>query len=270
MLLDLNFGRVFAVDYNGITCAAKNNYFQLCYISPAKAAEFKRLYLKECLQYSILHHPNIVKLLGLYYPPNDQIGYLLVMKLIHCNLTELLLNYQDIPMYVKLVILQDVAKAACYLHTQTPAISHCRLNARSVLLTTCLVAKLTNPTVFPVVSSLVADIEPVAKRQGYDFMPPKVFEGDPNYGLSLDVLSFGCVVCHVVTQERPTPLPLSVVEPKSGKMITVSEVERRRQWIDQISEESLKQLVVACLDNDQARRPSMSLVSERITSLITG
>ena len=84
------------------------------------------------------------------------------------------------------------------------------------------------------------------------------------------MFSFGCVVCHVVTQERPTPLPLSVVEPMSGKMITVSEVERRRQWIDQISEESLKQLVVACLDNDQARRPSMSLVSERITSIITG
>ena len=30
-------------------------------------------------------------------------------------------------------------------------------------------------------------------------MPPGVFEDDPHYGLPLDVFSFGCVVCHVIT-----------------------------------------------------------------------
>ena len=66
------------------------------------------------------------------------------------------------------------------------------------------------------------------------------------------------------------PLPLSVVDLKSRKKITVSEVERCKQYIDQISEESLKQLVITCLNSDQARRPLISLVNEKITSMITG
>ena len=66
------------------------------------------------------------------------------------------------------------------------------------------------------------------------------------------------------------PSPLSVVNLKSRKKITVSEVERRKQYIDQISEESLKQLVITCINNEQARRPLISLVNEKITSMITG
>ena len=101
-------------------------------------------------------------------------------------------------------------------------------------------------------------------------MSPEVFEDDPHCGLPLDVFSFDCVVCHVTTQQWPVPLPLSVVDLKSGKEVTVSKVQRRKQYIDQISEESLKQLVITCLNNDQVRRPLISLINERITSMIAG
>ena len=47
-------------------------------------------------------------------------------------------------------------------------------------------------------------------------------------------------------------------------------LERRKDYIDQINEASLKQLVIACLDDNSGKRPPISLVSERINSIITG
>ena len=84
------------------------------------------------------------------------------------------------------------------------------------------------------------------------------------------MFSFGCVVCHVITQQGPEPSELIQRNPITEMLIELSEVERRSRYIDQISEGSLKQLVIACLDNDQERRPPISLVNERITSIITG
>ena len=84
------------------------------------------------------------------------------------------------------------------------------------------------------------------------------------------MFSFGCVVCDVITQQFLFPSSLSTVDYKGRKKVIVSEVERRKHYIDQISEGSLKQLVITCLDDNQERRPPISLVSERITSIITG
>ena len=103
-----------------------------------------------------------------------------------------------------------------------------------------------------------------------DFMPPEAFGDDPHYGLSLDVFSFGCVVCHVITQQWPTPLSCLGIDPVTGTRRVLSEVERRKDYIDQINEVSLKQLVITCLDDNSGKRPSISLVSERINSIITG
>ena len=103
-----------------------------------------------------------------------------------------------------------------------------------------------------------------------DFMPPETLVDDPHYGLPLDVFSFGCVVCHVITQQWPTPSASQVVDGKSRRIAIVSEVERRQRYIDQIREGSLKQLMITCLDNDKKKRPPISLVSERITSILTG
>ena len=102
------FGRVFAVDYNGITCAAKDIHYSL---ETAKSSLLKRHFLHECVQHSKLHHSNIVKMLGVYYPSDQAVLPVLVMELMECNLTQLLENYQNIPMYVKMSILQDVSRA---------------------------------------------------------------------------------------------------------------------------------------------------------------
>ena len=197
--------------------------------------------------------------------PNDQaVLPVLVMELMECNLTKLLENYQNIPMYVKLSILQDVSRAICYLHTLNPPMIHCDLNSDNILLTTSLVAKVCDFGVMKEVSPLSSERLTQVPGTAH-FTSPETHEDNPHYGLPLDVFSFGCVICHVISQQWPTPSDKVIME-----SVPLSEVERRQRYIDQISEESLKQLVITCLDNDQDRRPPISVVSERITSIITG
>ena len=266
------YGRVFAVEYNGITCAAKEIHSVLLDSGaklPGKTERIKQEFLQECLQHSKLHHPNIVKMLGVYYPNDQAILPALVMELMDQSLERLLDRHHNIPIYVKLSILQDVSRAICYLHTLNPPLMHRDLDTNNVVLTTSLVAKITDVAIMKVVSPLSSDRMTQVPGTVH-FMPPEAFGDDSHYGLPLDVFSFGCVVCHVIAQKWPTPSSFTRRDPVIKKRVALSEVERRQRYIDQISEGSLKQLVITCLDNDQERRPPMSLVSERITSIITG
>ena len=263
------YGRVFAVDYNGVTCAAKEIHSLLVEAcrSSNELHRLKQMFLQECLLHSELHYPNIVKMLGVYYRNDQAVLPVLVMELMDCNLIQLLKNNHNIPMYVKLSILQDVSRAICYLHTLNPPMMHRDLTPSNIVLTTSLVAKVCDFGVLKVVSPLAS--ERMTKGPGtLHFMPPETLMEDPHYGLPLDVFSFGCVVCHVITQQWPKPS--NNYDPTTGRIIALSEVERRKRYIDQISKGSLKQLVITCLDDDQKRRPPMSLVNERITSIITG
>ena len=95
------YGSVLAVDYNGIMCAAKEIQ-PILRADSDERAEIKKCFWQECFLHSKLHHPNIVKMLGLFYR-NDQVFLpVLVMELMECNLREMLESYQNIPMYVKL------------------------------------------------------------------------------------------------------------------------------------------------------------------------
>ena len=274
------FGRVFAVEYNGITCAAKEIHPILLdqeNVGPAEFWQIKQDFLLQYLQHSRLHHPNIVKMLGVYYPNDQAVLPVQVMELMQYSLTQLLYG-QNIPMYVKLSILQDVSRAICYLHTLNPPLMHRDLSSNNILLTTSLVAKITDfaqmkevEVVSPESDNSDKESDRMTKVPGTrDFMPPEALEDDPHYGLPLDVFSFGCVICHVITQKWPTPSSLTMFDPVTRRKIALLEVERRQHYIDQIREGSLKQLVITCLDNDQERRPPISLVSERISSIITG
>ena len=259
------YGTVFAVDYNGVTCAAKEVHPLLLECVGREELQWtKRNFLWECVKHSKLYHPNIVKMLGVYYPNGQAVLPALVMELMEFNLTQLLKNYQNIHMYIKLSILQDVSRAICYLHTLNPSLMHRNLSTNNILLSTSLVAKVFDFRTMKVASPLSSDN--MTKVPGtIDFMSPEALD-DSHYGLPLDVFSFGCVVCSVISQKWPAPLRFDPISRRKNG----SEVERRSRYIDQISEGSLKQLVITCLDNDPERRPPISLVSERITSIITG
>ena len=72
----------------------------------------------------------------------------------------------------------------------------------------------------------------------------------------IDIFSYGCIVCHVISQQYPDPL---------SSHLQLTEVEKWQKYINQIKAGPLKQLVMECLDNDPKKRPPISLVCERIT-----
>ena len=261
------FGSVFSVEHNGIQCAAKVIHSDLLCSGETERSKIEQYFLQQYLQGSVLQHPNVVKMLGVCYR-NDEAGVpwpVVVMELMERNLTRLLKDYQNIPAYVKLSILQDVSRGLCYLHTQNPPVlMQGSLDSDSILLTGSLTAKI---YIFGVMKPLF--LGKITKVLGTaDFMAPEAFAGGSHYGLPLDVFSFGCVVCHVITQQCPVPCMYIAKDPKTRKPL-FTEVEKRKCYIDQVVDGPLKQLMVTCLEDIPERRPPISLVSDRITSIMT-
>ena len=95
------------------------------------------------------------------------------------------------------------------------------------------------------------------------FMPPEATSME--YGLPLDVFSYGGVALYTVVGEWPTPTSLGPNTRKSTS-VTLSEVERRQHHLDKMIGEAevLRPLVEACLNNDPAVRPTIEVVSKRI------
>ena len=193
--------------------------------------------------------------------------------------------------YVKLSILQDVSRGLSYLHAHNPPIVHQALYSDNILLTKGLIAKIGD---FKIGGEIVSDQVVLSVRRDIrsnDFLP------DPDnvlkYEPPLNVFSFGCVACHVITQKWPSIQHRAIrVHAKSTTAATLAttatskeintarrkrlattvnwSVKKHRNYIDQISDNSLKQLVVACLQWKAKNRPCMSVIEERITSIMTG
>ena len=99
-----------------------------------------------------------------------------------------------------------------------------------------------------------------------DFMPPEALASSPLYGPPMDVFSFAGIILHTFNQQWPRPIDQVQFDPKTRKMIALSEVERRQQYLDKMIGEAevLKPLVEECLDYDPAVRPIIATVCEKI------
>ena len=257
------YGKVFEVECFGTVYAAKEIHSIL--VQGVRREEFKatkNAFLTECIRSSSLGHANIVTFLGVYNPGGQSLLPVLVMERMQESLTSVVEKYPNIPMYVKLSMLLDVSRGLWYLHGHHPPIVHRDLSPNNVLLTSQFVAKISDLGVAKVIQ---ADSKKTKTRAPgtVDFMPPEALRETPEYGPPLDVFSFGGVVLHVVNQEWPEPLHYVMTDPKTGRMIALSEAERRQQHIEKVTAD-VRALVEQCLDNQPSRRPAVSNVSERI------
>ena len=262
------YGRVFEVKFCGTVCAAKEIHSIL--IQGVRREEFeatKTAFLTECIRSASLSHPNVVLFLGVYHdnPGGHSLLPVLVMERMQESLTSVVEKYPIIPMYVKFSILLDVSRGLWYLHAHDPPIVHRDLSPNNVLLTSQFVAKISDLGVAKVIQ---ADSKKTKTRAPgtVDFMPPEALLEVPEYGPPLDIFSYGAMILHVVNQEWPKPLHYVITDPKTRKMVALSEVERRQQHMEKITgtQPDLKPLVEQCLDNQLSRRPPISDVSERM------
>ena len=208
----------------------------------------------------------IVTSLGVYYPAMDQYKLpVMVMEKMQHSLRDLVEKYDNIPLNVKLSILDEVCLGLRYLHSRNPPIVHRDLTPNNILLGYRLEAKISDLGVAKVVRS--DNQKTMTKLPGTpDFMPPEALSIRPVYGPSLDVFSYGGVILNVTTQLWPQPTDPIEFNPDTGRREVVSEVKRRQQYLDKMTGGAgdLKPLVMSCLDDIPKNRPPVAEVSMTI------
>ena len=268
------YGRVFTVKYQKVVCAAKeiHPYLIECISSPVDKKAIVDNFVRECYQCSLIHHPNIVQFLGVYYSSKKSNLPIMVMELMDMNLSFFVKNnHSQIPMKTKISILCDVSLGVSYLHSRNPTVIHRDLSSNNVMLTAQLVAKIGDLGVAKVIQTNSRQTRSrLTKAPGtVDFMPPETSEANPVYSTAVDVFSFAGVALHVFGEEWPKPSGgQKTRDPVTKKLVALTEVERRQKYLDKIPEnaDTLKELLEQCLDDDPDSRPPIQKISEVINA----
>ena len=138
-----------------------------------------------------MRHPHIVQFLGLCFLEGSALP-VLVMERLDNSLDNLLETSPGLPLALKRSLLADVARGLLYLHTRNPPVVHRDLSARNVLLTSSLVAKISdlgNARIVNLRPGQVRKLTPLPGTMAY--MPPEAFDERSRYGPRLDIFSFG-------------------------------------------------------------------------------
>ena len=215
-----------------------------------------------------LNHPCIVQHLAML---NDLKSPVLLMEKIWMSLTEFLTNRQS--HHVKISILRDAARGLYYIHGK--GIIHSDLNGDNILLSENVSAKLAD---FGRANFCQQHIKYLPENLHH--LPPEIFEpySKVTYSTNVDVFSFGCVVIHTFTQERPIPDFDKYVETsEGGKYEKYSEVERRSVCIKKFKRDvnaiKFYDILLKCLQDNPDCRPTiatlLSLLNEQLAMNLT-
>lgn len=214
----------------------------------------------------------MVIILGIHYSMSDQSTLpVMVMEKMQQNLKDLIEKHSNIPLFIKLSILDNVCLGLRYLHTRAPPIIHRDLTPNNILLSCHLDAKITDLGIAKIVQSTGTQSTMTPKPGTAHFMPPESIVRKPVYHTSLDVFSYGGVVLYTAVQQWPEPDSWMQLDKDTGNKIYLSELQRRQCYFDQMTGNiaDLKKLVKCCLEDDPKSRPSMAEVSEMIKEVRT-
>ena len=210
----------------------------------------------------IVNYATCFVLTGLYYPSKGKFKVLvIVMEKMQLSLRGFMEKHGHLPLNNAMTILHDVCLGLQYLHSRTPPIVHRDLTPNNILLCNHLRAKITDLGVARTLKA--ADTKAMTRAPGTPgFMPPECLVDNPFYGLPLDIFSFGGVILYITTQEWPNSSPQMTI---NNALTSDHELQRHQQYLKKMTGafESLKPLVVSCLDNNPKNRPT-------VTEVLTG
>jgi len=150
-----------------------------------------------------MRHPHVVQFLGLCFLEGSTLP-VLVMERLDSNLDDMLESTPGLPLTLKRSVLVDVVRGLLYLHTRNPPVVHRDLSARNVLLTSSLVAKVSdlgNARIINLQQDQLA--KTLTSMPGaMACMPPEAFDELSQYGPHLDIFSFGHLTLFTLTQVR--------------------------------------------------------------------
>ena len=181
------------------------------------------------------------------------------MSLAHC-----LDKYPRLPPHVERSVLLDVASGLHYLHHQSPAVMHRDLTANNILLTSHMQAKISDLGQAKLLERTSTSRQTTVPGN-LCYMPPEAMVSRPRYSTKIDIFSFGVLILHVVTHQWP--FRKKSLDQKTKKMVSLSEVEQRKVYLDKFDKESpLRHLAEACLSNDPSKRPDAMGLVEKLTA----
>ena len=265
------FGSVHQAMYGGTACALKVQTFGGRVVGKPEVfcvysvEDFQR----ECLLHYKLHHPNVVKMYGVYHHSETPGQPIKVMELVEGGTLSSFLNLV-IPLYVKLSILQDVSRGVYYLHSHSPPIIHSHINTDIILLTSTLTAKIGSFTFAQEVSQ-EALVPKAGKVVNSKQLPVHIYQPllSVTHGFPFDVYLFGSLICRVMTQVRCGKLYQYMADLNTNRLSVVSDFTHLQKYVNHLSHCPLKELALQCLD-DPVERPSMLYVCERIDAMLKG
>ena len=249
-----SYASVFELEYMGQKCAGKKIHEVL--LEQGDTSYTVRRFEEECRLLSILHHPNIVQFLGVYFEREETVP-ILVMEFLPNNLTSSIEQHGILPRDLSYPILHDVALGLCYLHSQNPPIIHRDLSSNNVLLTHDMDAKISDLGVARMLNLSPLQVSRMTETPGTPaYMPPEVMIANPKYDMSIDEFSYGAMMIHVLSGRWPEPQCGQIeVEEETGRMVPVTEAERRQVFLQDIGyDHPLMDLILKCIHNDPKQR----------------
>ena len=150
-----------------------------------------------------MRHPHVVQFLGLCFLEGSTLP-VLVMERMDSSLDELLEGAPGLPLALKRSLLSDVVRGLLYLHTRNPPVVHRDLSSRNILLTSSLLAKISD-----LGNARIVNLGPgqlartLTHLPGtFVYMPPEAFHEGSRYGPPLDIFSYGHLALFTLTQVR--------------------------------------------------------------------
>ena len=232
--------------YDVLIVAARENRQSLHHV----VAEFRL----ECELLRAAKHRNVVEFIGVFYQGEGEESALLVMELMQQTLDQFLLdNKGKLAQERQVAICLQVASGLLFLHQHDPQILHRDLTAKNVLMNRDgSIAKISD---FGQAKYRPASILYLTTRQPGTilYMPPECLVDRPHFTYKSDIFSFGVLMLQVATQDPPV-VGLVIREGQP-------EVDRRAADLARLSADHiLRPLILQCLQNDPAERPSCSTV----------
>ena len=262
-----SYATVLELEYMGLKCAGKKIHELL--LRQGDTSYQVRRFEEECRLLSQVRHPNIVQFLGVCFQQRVR-APILVMEFLPTNLTSCIEQYGILPKEINYSILHDVALGLCYLHSQTPAIIHRDLSSNNVLLTPNMTAKISDLGVARILNLTPLQVSRMTQTPGTPaYMPPEVMVANPKYNTSVDEFSYGIMMIHMFSGRWPEPQVGQVRTEPGGRMIPVSEAERREEFLRAIgNDHPLMDLIRKCIDNYVQSRAHANEIVERLADMV--
>ncbi len=263
-----SYAAVVEVNYMGLRCAGKKIY-RILY--EQGVGDILSRFEAECKLLSTLRHPHVVQFIGIYFEPGSN-SPVLVMEFLPFTLAECLERYGVLPEEISYSLLEHVAAGLNFLHHQAPPIIHRDLSANNVLLTRDMTAKISDLGVARIINVNPTMLTQMTQGPGtLSYMPPEALGPRPRYDTKVDVFSFGVMMVHVFCRHWPLPEEAVRENPQNPDLlVALSEADRRREYLDRISpDHTLLALILQCLKNNPARRPTTEEILHQVSRAAT-